>query len=172
MSSPAPTPWLSPSAEPRRSPIHGSGLFARVDLPAGVTVTRLGGRLVSDAELRALFDDPATGYVDTVSLHADVNLVLPPEAHDDGCNHGCDPNLWWADPFELRTRRPVPANAELTLDYGTVTDDPGFRLACRCGTAGCRGVVTGSDWRRPELRARYGEHWVPVLRDRIAADRG
>ncbi|MBB5787812.1 SET domain-containing protein [Jiangella mangrovi] len=165
---PGPDTWLNPSVEPRRSPIHGTGLFARTDLPAGLTVSRLGGRLVTDAELQALFDDPAVGYVDTVSVYEDSNLVLPADAAGEGCNHGCDPDLWWADPFELRTRRPVLAGAELTLDYGTITDDPGFRLVCRCGSPGCRGVVTGVDWRRSELHERYGDHWVPVLRDRIA----
>lgn len=92
---PDPGTWLHPSAEPRRSPIHGTGLFAHTDLPAGLTVSRLGGRLV--------------------------------------------------------------------------TDDLSFRLVCRCGAPDCRGVVTGADWRRAELQARYGDHWVPVLRDRIAS---
>ncbi|MEU7875338.1 hypothetical protein [Dactylosporangium sp. NPDC049140] len=31
------------------------------------------------------------------------------------------------------------------------------------------GVVTGDDWRRPELQARYGGHWVPALLARIRA---
>ena len=32
-----------------------------------------------------------------------------------------------------------------------------------CGSPLCRGVVTGEDWRRPELQARYGDHWIPAL---------
>jgi hypothetical protein len=34
----------------------------------------------------------------------------------------------------------------------------------------CRQVITGEDWRRPDLRARYGDHWVPALLDRIRHD--
>ena len=34
-------------------------------------------------------------------------------------------------------------------------EDPGFAMACRFGTAACRGVVTGTDWMRADLRARY-----------------
>ena len=34
----------------------------------------------------------------------------------------------------------------------------------------CRGVVTGNDWRRPDLRERYGKHWVPALLARIQSD--
>ncbi|WP_267900285.1 hypothetical protein [Kribbella turkmenica] len=32
-----------------------------------------------------------------------------------------------------------------------------------CGSALCCGVVTGEDWKRPELQARYGGHWIPAL---------
>jgi uncharacterized protein len=40
-------------------------------------------------------------------------------------------------------------------------------MTCLCGSPLCRGVVAGDDWRRPELRERYGEHWVPALLTRI-----
>lgn len=40
-------------------------------------------------------------------------------------------------------------------------------MTCRCGTAMCRGEITSSDWRRPELRDRYGDHWTPALLARI-----
>jgi len=28
-------------------------------------------------------------------------------------------------------------------------------MECRCGAAACRGVLTGTDWMRPDLRERY-----------------
>jgi len=40
-------------------------------------------------------------------------------------------------------------------------------MACSCGSERCRGVVTGSDWRQPDLRARYGQRWVLALLARI-----
>lgn len=36
-----------------------------------------------------------------------------------------------------------------------------------CDPSSCRGVVTGDDGSRLELRSRYGEHWVPALLSRI-----
>ena len=36
-------------------------------------------------------------------------------------------------------------------------------MDCVCGSALCRGVVTGLDWQRDELQERYGEHWTPGL---------
>jgi len=50
----------------------------------------------------------------------------------------------------------VAADDELTIDYAPTPGVPDWSMACSCGSAGCRGVVTGQDWRRAELRAAYG----------------
>jgi SET domain-containing protein len=165
---PATDCWLHPDVVPGPSGIAGRGLFARAPIPAGTPVSRLGGRLVSTVELRRLFADPATGYVDTITVGADVHLVLPPGRDNRYGNHGCDPNLWWTGPYELSARRDIAAGEELTNDYATSTAEPDFRMTCGCGSPLCRRTVTGDDWRRRDLRERYGHHWVPALLDRIA----
>ena len=161
---PAPEPecWLHPAAEVRSSPIAGDGLFARADLAAGTAVSRLGGRLVSTRELRSVFEE-ATAYVDTITVTADRHLVLPAGQPNGKGNHSCDPNLWWAAPYTLVARRDIAAGDELTNDYATSSGEDGFTMPCDCGAALCRNVVTGHDWARPELRRRYGRHWVPAL---------
>jgi len=159
--------WLSPLVRVGSSSIEGQGLFAARTIPAGTAVSRFGGRLVSDAELRDLLSDSPT-YVDTLSIGHDVNLVLPPDVPNHAGNHGCDPNSWWVDPYSVATRRDVAAGEELTLDYGTITDDVEFEMPCGCRASSCRGRITGRDWKLPELQARYADHWVPVLRQRIA----
>lgn len=161
-------PWLHPAVAVRTSYIAGRGLVATRDVAPGTVVTRFGGRLVTDEELVDLIA-ASDAYVDTLSLDADMNLVLPPGTDAGLGNHGCEPHLWWEDPFSLVTRRPIAAGDELLVDYGTITDDAGFRMPCRCGAALCRGVVTGRDWQLAELRDRYGDRWAPGLRRRIAA---
>ncbi|WP_433057843.1 SET domain-containing protein [Dactylosporangium sp. CS-033363] len=141
-------------------------MFARAPIAAGTVVSRLGGRLVSWAELRRLIDT-ATAYVDTIAVAEDVHLVLPPGRANGLGNHACDPNLWWSGPYTLVARRDIAEGEELTNDYATSTADPDFRMSCACGTRLCRGVVSGDDWRRPELQARYAGHWVPMLLQRI-----
>ncbi|ARQ72064.1 SET domain-containing protein [Streptomyces marincola] len=179
MDHPPPPPrqcWLHPAVAPGRSPIAGTGLFASAPVPAGTPVSRLGGRLVSTAELLELFAEAATrpdpAYIDTISVTETLHLVMPPGAPNHYGNHSCDPNLWWAGHYTLTARRDIPAGAEVTLDYGTVSTAPGFRLVCACGSGPlCRGVITDEDWRRPELRRRYGGHWIPAHADRIARER-
>jgi hypothetical protein len=47
-------------------------------------------------------------------------------------------------------------------NYGTSTGVE-YEMTCNCGSPLCRGIVTGEDWKRPELQARYGDHWIPTL---------
>jgi uncharacterized protein len=162
--------WLHPAAEVRPSLVAGEGLFASTHIRVGTAVSRLGGRLVTGAELRRLLSRAlhcGGGYVDTITVAEDTHLVPPAGQTNGKGNHSCDPNLWWAAPYTLVARRDIPAGEELTNDYSTSTGEENFVMPCRCGTTQCRGVVTGDDWKRPELQERYGNHWVPGLLGRI-----
>ena len=153
------------------SPIAHLGLFARADIPPDAIISRLGGRLVTGRELRQIFAEaaqrPDYPYVDTIAVGEDLNLVLPNGQPNHYGNHSCDPNLWWADAYTLVARRPIGAGEELTSDYATSTGVASFSMTCACGSSLCRGVITGEDWHRPDLQARYGDHWIPVLLARI-----
>lgn len=132
---------------------------------------RLGGRLVSSAELDALVRaadaDPGNAYVDTITVEDDRHLVLPPATPVHFGNHSCDPTLWLVGPYELATRRRVAPGDEATIDYGTFSGADGLEMTCRFGANGCRSTVTSDDWRRPELQQRYQGHWAPALQARI-----
>lgn len=162
-------PWLHLALSVEVSPIEGRGLFAVEPVAVGVTVVVFGGRLVTDAELAAVFA-ASTGYVDTLSIDVDLNLVLPGRTPAGFGNHCCDPNLWWGGDYSLITRRPLEIGDEATLDYGTISDATDFTMACSCATSLCRREVTGQDWRLPDLQDRYDSHWVPALQRRISGD--
>jgi hypothetical protein len=155
--------WLHPDVAVAKSSIEGCGLFCTAPIAAGTLVARLGGRLVDGRELRIMLDT-STSYVDTITVLPDLHLVLPGRQPVGFGNHSCDPNLWHTGAFALSARRDIAAGEEVTVDYATQTAEPDFVLDCRCGSVGCRGTVTGDDWRRRDLQERYGEHWVPALR--------
>ncbi|MGI8613395.1 MAG: hypothetical protein ACR2KL_05550 [Nocardioidaceae bacterium] len=69
----------------------------------------------------------------------------------------------------MAARVDLAAGDELTNDYATSTAAADFKMPCSCGSARCRGVVTGADWRLTVLQERYGRHWVPALLDLIDA---
>jgi uncharacterized protein len=160
--------WLHPAVAVGPSPIAGTGLVAAAPILEGMVVSIVGGRVVSGDELRELIAS-ASRYVDTITIAPDQHVVLPPGTANGKGNHSCDPNLWWVDALTLAARRDIEAGEEITNDYATSTGEAGFTMQCRCGAEVCRALVTGGDWRREELRLRYGEHWVPALLARIHA---
>ena len=97
--------WLRPSVEVRKSAIHGRGLFATNDIDEGAVVGRLGGVIVTRAELLNLFagaaSDPLHPYIDCLSIYAGFDLVLPPGQAVRFGNHSCDPNIWHQGAFTL-----------------------------------------------------------------------
>jgi hypothetical protein len=85
-------------------------------------------------------------------------------------NHSCDPSALLSGALTLVARRDLATGEELTFDYGTSDSNPYLGFVCRCGAAGCRGRVTGDDWRDPELQTRYGEAFAPHILRRIRAE--
>src|SRR5262249_48440330 len=66
-------------------------------------------------------------------------------------NHSCEPNIGIQGQIAFVALRDTGAGEELTHDWAT-TDDDRYQMSCRCGAAACRGVITGQDWRRPDLQ--------------------
>lgn len=86
-------------------------------------------------------------------------------------NHSCDPTLAWAG-TRLVAFRDLAAGEELTVDYATTTTDPDLLVRCHCETYRCRQMVTGEDWRIPELQRRYAGHLAPQVQAAVDAAAG
>ena len=78
-------------------------------------------------------------------------------------NHSCDPNLW-LEGLDLVARHDIASGAPLTVDYATFCGPSMTPFDCSCGTACCRGVIRGTDYQRPELIQRYGDHVSDYIR--------
>lgn len=158
------TSWLDPRLEIRASPRAGRGSFARVPIAAGEVVTIWGAVPVTSADMDAYARD---GYAVYEIAPGEFIAYAPyDETHPDHfLNHSCDPNLWLVDPVSLAARRAIAAGEEVTADYATWADlDWIAEWTCACGSADCRGRITGRDCRLPELRQRYGDHLAPWVR--------
>ncbi|MGH8859817.1 MAG: SET domain-containing protein [Jatrophihabitantaceae bacterium] len=160
--------WLHPDVVVGLSPIAGRGLFATAPIAAGEAVSRVGGRLVSTADLDELVRTGDT-YVDSITVEEDLQLVLPPMTANHFANHSCDPTTWWVDEYTLVARTEIAEGEELTNDYATSSNHPGFVMYCHCETYRCRQVIEGNDWTIPQLQQRYAGHWVPHLQRLIDA---
>ena len=73
---------------------------------------------------------------------------------------------WWRSSPSLAAMRDVDAGEELTTDDALfdMNDDS---MTCGCGTASCRGTVTGRDWERRDLQERYRGWFSAYLQARM-----
>jgi uncharacterized protein len=162
--------YRSPRTEVRPSPIHGRGLFAREAIAAGEIVAIKGGRIFTRAQWADL--EPELG---PAHIELSDEFVIGPGTREERegsmlyTNHSCEPNIALQGQIVFVAMRDIAAGEELTHDWAT-TDDGDYRMQCRCGRPACRGVVTGKDWTRPELREKYRGWFCWFLQRKIDAE--
>lgn len=162
--------FISPKAvKGRSSDIEGRGLIAVAPIAAGEIVAIKGGHIVDTATLHTL---PERLQNSDVQIADGFHLAALEEAEYEPVmlflNHSCEPNVGFAGNIVLVAMRGIAAGEELTTDYALFDDYDG-EMECRCGTASCRGVISGRDWQRPELQQRYGDHFSWYLRRRFGS---
>jgi len=161
--------YRSLKTEIRLSPIHGKGLFAKAPIARGEIVAVKGGYILSREQWREL--EPALGPADIQIAEA---LVIGPvhQAERDGAmlytNHSCAPNIALQGQIVFVAMRNIAVNEELTHDWAT-TDDGDYTMVCTCGSTHCRGTITGKDWLKPELQAKYQGWFCWFLQRKIDA---
>lgn len=156
---------LSHNIEVRGSDIEGRGLFAREKIPKDSFIWRKEAdeKYYTQAEIDALTPEQKKNFYNYCYQVGPDQFYGTPEgkAGDDAdyMNHSCDPNTWFEADGSMTALRDILPGEEITYDYATSESRTDFTLACRCGTALCRGTVKGDDYARlPELRQRYGDH--------------
>ncbi|HEX7070820.1 MAG TPA: SET domain-containing protein [Rhodothermales bacterium] len=162
---PTPTSHLSPKLESRQVSF-GRGIFARQPIRAGEVLSVWGGAVTTGDRFRAL---PAEIRQISVQVEEDLYLVPGVEGPAEWFNHSCSPNAGMEGQISLVALRDIEAGEEICYDYAMSDGSPYDEFECHCHVPECRGRVTGNDWQRPELWARYGRHFSPYLQRRIDA---
>jgi len=160
--------YISPSARKGDpSSIQGRGLFAVAPIAKGEIVAVKGGHIVDTDTLHAL---PAQLQNSEIQIADTLHLVaLTDEEYEPVMlfiNHSCAPNVGFAGNVVLVAMRDVGSGEELTTDYA-LFDMSDEVMTCNCGTSSCRGTVTGGDWRRPDLQARYAGYFSTYIEQHI-----
>jgi len=157
----------------RRSPIHANGVFALVDIPAGVALVESKGRRLTHAQADRIYANTSeTGHTFLFTLNDEYII----DANHGGniarwINHSCKPNCRAVieeddgddrrrDRVLIETLRPLAAGEELTYDYGIVLEErltPRLKKiwACRCGAPRCIGTMLKPK-RTPKKAAKSG----------------
>lgn len=159
--------YISPKAEVRESPIHGKGLFAMGSIAKGEIVCVKGGTIFGRDTL-----DSMPEWYRWAEIQIGESLYIGPVTEDERegsmifSNHSCDPNIGVRGQIVFEAMRDIEPGEELTHDWAT-TDDDEYEMVCRCGADVCRGIITGQDWRRTDLRLRYEGYFSWYLERKI-----
>lgn len=147
--------YISAKAVVKESPIHGKGLFAAEPIAAGEVVCVKGGSIIDRETLESMPD-----WFRSAEIQIADDLFIAPltEAERDGSmiysNHSCEPNIGVKGQIVFVAMRDIAPGEELTHDWAMTDNDESIQ-ACSCGAANCRKTITGKDWQRPELQAKY-----------------
>ena len=150
---------MSRRIQQRRSRIHGNGVFAAADIPAGTRLVEYKGLRRTHEDADALYGGSLdTGHTFLFTLNDDYLI----DANVDGnvarwINHSCAPNCQAVleedpkgnpqrDRVFIESLRELKAGEELTYNYGIRLSVPHTarlkkQWACRCGAAECTGTM-------------------------------
>ncbi len=165
MAEPLPDPSGNEYIKVRDSGLHGKGLFAARDLPAGTSIVEYRGEKVPRAEGDRRAEkqwERGRIFIFRLNQRFDIDGSKPWNVAR-RANHSCDPN---AESQNDRGRRiwlvaskDIAAGDEITYDYHFDFQDP--PPPCRCGSNRCIGYMVGPDgWR--ELRDWMHQNGVPI----------
>lgn len=128
-----------------------------------------GGRIITRAQLGDI-----NARLGPVEIQISDDLFIAPVTEDERessmlySNHSCDANLGMRGNIVFVAIREIRAGEELTHDW-CVTDDDTYQVTCHCGSSNCRRTLTGKDWQRRDLQARYNGYFSSFLAAKIQA---
>jgi SET domain-containing protein len=142
----------------KHSPVHGNGVFAAKDLPAGTELTEYTGRLITPRQADRFYpDEMESGHTFLFALNDEWIIDANVDGNDARWfNHSCAPNCIpylyedlkdrRKDRVFIETMRAVRKGEELTYDYGisfAARHTPRLKKiwACRCGSPHCSGTM-------------------------------
>jgi SET domain-containing protein len=157
--------WLTPKAQMRVTPGKGSGSFVISKISKGEIVASFGGNVINQIEL-------ANYSVDRVSRSLQLNndqYLLSGEVPENGdmINHSCEPNCGIAGISSVQAIRDIKIGEELSFDYAMSDSSQYDEFNCACGKDKCRKKITGRDWQKKDLQAKYSNYFCTYIESLI-----
>ena len=139
----------------RKSPIHGTGVFALVPIKKGARIIEYKGERRLWTEASEDYPDAGPGEMEhTFLFEIDEDFVIDANIGGNSSrwiNHSCKPNCETIDEegrIFIESIRDIKAGEELFFDYNIQLDEPHNakakkRFPCFCGNRNCRGTLVG-----------------------------
>lgn len=156
---------LSDKVEIRKSKINGKGIYAKRKICKDEIVCVKGGHILKREEI---FSSSVINSYHPIS----DEYFLAASSQDEEerikiyINHSCTPNCGLRGEITFVAIRDIEKDEELTFDYAFL-DNEDYKFKCTCGSAKCRGIVTGRDWMIKSIQNEYGEYFAQYLKEKI-----
>ncbi|MFD5146111.1 SET domain-containing protein [Streptomyces sp. NPDC058401] len=146
------------------SSTHNVGLFATEPIPAGTAVWLPCPKCStwSGAELAAIPSE-RYGPLDKYGHMLVDGAMLLPCLGAFLMNHSCEANVLDLGLDFGVAVKDIAVGEEVTCDYATFTEDPGWRMQCHCPSTACRGEITTEQGHDPGVRETWRTRIEPVL---------
>jgi hypothetical protein len=161
--------WVTPKVRVQVDPGKGKGLYVIEPIAAGEPVCtwdyaayKKKTKTYSREEIEAT-PEPVRSVLIRYSWMLGPNEYDSIEDPGDDIsfcyNHSCEPTTWFAvnDDSSLIAIRDLKVGDELTYDYATTETENSFHagMQCLCGSAKCRGVLSGKEHQDPAFVEQY-----------------
>jgi hypothetical protein len=137
----------------RHSPIHGRGVFALRDIPAGTRILEYRGQVITWRTAKTRHATTGTAGHTYYFDRGDGTVIDGARGGNSAryLNHSCEPNCEAVNQrgrVHIFTIAPVAAGSELLLDYQLHLERPTdldlALYACACSASGCRTTMLDS----------------------------
>lgn len=140
---------------------NGSGIFTKVQIPAGMPILEIVGPVMVDREVPNI-NDPSilqVGPNTFIGTSGDIS---------DYIGHNCEPNCKMhvvGNRAFLYSLYVIPAGAELTFDYATTSTETQdtWKMECKCGSFKCRKIISGHHYLSEDMKKKYEENGMLPL---------
>jgi hypothetical protein len=151
-----------------KSQIQGLGLFTNAPIKKGEILIIWSGKLFSFTEVKKGYakENSLTGFSEGIYIgkpkYSRATL-------DEYVNHSCNSNTWLNNEVTLAASRYIYEGEEITADYSLWEIDSAWKLdkECNCGAKYCRNIITGNDWKIPNVFEKNMNHFLPCINIRI-----
>lgn len=157
--------------EKKKHPLKGWGLYA-------FDLIRTGELVIRDVGVERTSEEYLSLTPEEKVHHYQINdrTLFGPEdlsniTNEWFVNHSCEPNTWFAGPFDWTAIRDIHPGEEITFDYAFVWSDDIEKFEinpCLCGSKYCRGKMTGEDWKLPAVRTFHAGHIPEYMEVKIS----
>jgi len=141
-----PDPLITERVNFESSPIHGTGGFAREDIPPGTRIIEYTGEQITKKESLSRCEQN-NEYIFALDDEYDLDGNVPSNPAR-FLNHSCEPNceaLLENGRIWIVSLRQIRAGEELTFNYGYDLED--YRQhPCCCGALGCIGYILAQEF--------------------------